>query len=514
MEHKKTIKPTTGEDESTKTPNDTASCFSAREVDSSLDYFADSSTSGPVPKSTMNTATQKPKTRKFSNTKKTKKAKSQKSPPDVDKRTATTLLKTMLSISTTVTAIATQDSTKAENEPDTATKEQVHKKKTPRGTGIKGSKISSNVKTPTTFPMGAQKAEVKAQTQASRKLADTMAKNLPDKEDKVATEFFKQILGIYPQHSSELTFDGAQTEAIYAKTSNQSYTGVTTSSPRYPSGQDEGCSRNHERSMTSKRHHEIDADGFQLVRAGRYRPSRKVPVRSAWERYCKRKNGNKHGGHNRRPTPTRITPLENKAKSRETVAEGIEAETGDVTVSYAYLMALEATFTEDVLTKVIFREAIIREIIATEKITTDLFFRESIATRRVPSESRITEVFGSDRSVPSIMAPVMSSSEEVTPEQMRFEEFVAGELASEVIHFEEVAIEDMLSAEGVLETITSDIVSDSTEAENIPSGIIRHDTIGCDTVVSDMAPEITAMDSRAPATTNGQMWFATNLPSP
>ncbi|GEQ66432.1 hypothetical protein JCM33374_g95 [Metschnikowia sp. JCM 33374] len=306
------------------------------------------------------------------------------------------------------------------------------------------------------------------------------------------------------------------------------------------------------RSMTSKRQHEIDADGFRLVRARRYRPSTKVPVRSAWERYCKRKNGNKHGRDNQRRTPAGPTPLysgEEKVKSRgtlkETVAktvvetvgmmvgtmeeetveetvkktigamvgvmeketlgetleenvveaefsardnksdEGIEAETGAETISYAYLMTIEATFREGVLTKVIVREAIVRETIAAERISTDLFFRETSATRRATAESTISEVFGPDISVPAIVAPDVLSSGE-----MRFE-----------------GLENLKSEEVTLERMASDTMA----SESIAREIVAFNT----TVSDTLAPEITAIDSNAPAATNGQtngqMWLTTKV---
>ncbi|GEQ66574.1 hypothetical protein JCM33374_g237 [Metschnikowia sp. JCM 33374] len=318
--------------------------------------------------------------------------------------------------------------------------------------------------------------------------------------------------------------------------------------------------RSTRRSMTSKRQHEIDADGFQLVRARRYRPSTKVPVRSAWERYCKQKNGNKNGGHDRGRSPAESTPLypggdkvaaddsvgETVQKTvsgtfveaaspilrgivgaivaesrREDVEEPVEGIVGDeigteagaASVSYAYFMTIALTFTESVLTKVIVREAIVRETIAAERISKDLFFRETIVTRRVASESRISEVFGPGLSVPAIKAPGMSSPGEMRFEEVDSEEVDSEEVDSGIDFAGELVSEDMPLAEGVREMMSSCIASGPTEPDNIstdtlPSGIISCDTMGSDTMVSDTVPKICI---EVPPTTNGQMWFATKV---
>ncbi|GEQ66593.1 hypothetical protein JCM33374_g256 [Metschnikowia sp. JCM 33374] len=551
-DHTNTTKRTTCDIESTtKTHNDTntASCFSALATGSSVDSTTLGASTKASPNALTGTTTQKHKTRKSSKrSKKTKKAKVEKIANDEgQKRPTSTVLKKVVGISTSTAPVPASQVSFVDTKKETTKKaptERAHVKQS-QHEGLAALTKPSNTADATSGLAAPNQALQGAQTEAPG--------SIPSKATtKPYSNVFQEVASTSPLEqkakSQSLSYAEVARKAM-EKTAVGAHKGtkvkVPTRGTRSPSGQDEGCSRNHERSMTSKRQHEIDADGFQLVRARRYRPSTKVPVRSAWERYCKRKNGNKNGDHYRRSRPADDAVGETVGETvqktvpgtfveaaspilrgifgaivaespREDVEEPVEGIVGDeirteadaASVSYAYLMTFEATFTEGVLTKVIVREAIVRETIAAERISKDLFFRETIATRRVASESRISEVFGPDLSVPAIMTPGISS-----PGEVGFEKVDSGDVDSEEVFAGESASEYMPLVEGVLETMSSGIASGSTEPDNIPAytlppDIIRCDTMGSDTMVSDTVPKICI---EAPATTNGQMWFATKL---
>ncbi|GEQ66605.1 hypothetical protein JCM33374_g268 [Metschnikowia sp. JCM 33374] len=558
-DHTNTTKRTTCDIESTtKTHNDTntASCFSALATGSSVDSTTLGASTKASPKALTGTTTQKHKTRKSSKrSKKTKKAKAEKIANDEgQKRPTSTVLKKVVGISNSTTSVPTASISFVDTKKTSARKAPMGK---PYHMGLASfgkpsttSEVTSEFAASKQVLLGAQtgasvsssgKAPNKSYADVAQVVGSTSPLEHKAKSQSLSyAEIARKAMEKKEQRANTKASGSGKTTLGELKDTKAN---AHTKGPRYASGQDEGCSRNLERSMTSKRRLEIDADGFQLVRSRRYRPSTKVPVRCPWERYCKRKNGYKHGGYYQKRTPVGPTPLysdEDKVTARETLGEtsgetlgetlgetsgetveetlgamvgvsdeetneevvteaefstrntgadeGIEAETGAATISYAYLMTIEVTFAEGVLTKVIVREAIIRETIAAETISTDLFFRETIATRKVAAEIRITEMFGPDLSVPALTAPGLVSPEAVVSEEMRFDEVIS----------EEEACADVASEDVILDTLTSDI----NLSNSISSGSTESDVIACHTITPHTVDSrTTAIDSKSPATT-------------